>query len=77
SVIVKENEETPDTDPKLTVPTRTPINVGDKVNPLSGVKAIDNEEGDITEKVNDMGEVDTSKAGNLELKFLVSDSSGN
>ncbi|MEH7646728.1 immunoglobulin-like domain-containing protein [Bacillus toyonensis] len=77
SVIVKENEETPDMEPKLTVPTRTTINVGDKFNPLSGVKAIDKEDGDITDKVIHMGEVDTSKAGNFEVKFLIRDASGN
>ncbi|MDM5441672.1 DUF5011 domain-containing protein [Bacillus hominis] len=77
SVIVKENEETPDMEPKLTVPTGVTINVGDKFNPLSGVKAIDKEDGDITSKVIHMGEVDTSKAGNFEVKFLVRDSSGN
>ncbi|OSM10757.1 cell wall anchor protein [Bacillus toyonensis] len=76
SVIVKENEETPDTEPKLTVPTRTTINVGDKFNPLSGVKAIDNEDGDITDKVTVDGSVDASKPGTYELTYTVSDSKG-
>ncbi|KAB2357014.1 immunoglobulin-like domain-containing protein [Bacillus toyonensis] len=76
SVIVKENEETPDTEPKLTVPTRTTINVGDKFNPLSGVKAIDNEDGDITDKVTVNGSVDASKPGTYELTYTVSDSKG-
>ena len=51
--------------------------MGDKYNPLAGVKAIDNEDGDITDKVIHMGEVDTSKAGNFEVKFLVRDANGN
>ncbi|MGG5758481.1 immunoglobulin-like domain-containing protein, partial [Bacillus toyonensis] len=76
SVIVKENEETPDMEPKLTVPTRTTINVGDKFNPLSGVKAIDNEDGDITDKVTVDGSVDTSKPGTYELTYTVLDSKG-
>ncbi|MCU4768258.1 immunoglobulin-like domain-containing protein [Bacillus toyonensis] len=76
SVIVKENEETPDMEPKLTVPTRTTINVGDKFNPLSGVKAIDNEDGDITDKVTVDGSVDASKPGTYELTYTVSDSKG-
>ncbi|OFD52920.1 hypothetical protein BWGOE7_57980 [Bacillus mycoides] len=63
--------------PVLTVPTEVTIHVGDKYNPLSGVKAIDKEDGDITDKVIHMGEVDTSKAGNFEVKFLVRDASGN
>ncbi|PFX61499.1 cell wall anchor protein [Bacillus toyonensis] len=76
SVIVKENEETPDMEPKLTVPTRTTINVGDKFNPLSGVKAIDNEDGDITDKVTVDDSVDASKPGTYELTYTVSDSKG-
>ncbi|MEG7812890.1 immunoglobulin-like domain-containing protein [Bacillus paranthracis] len=76
SVIVKENEETPDTEPKLTVPTKTTINVGDTFNPLSGVKAIDNEDGDIINKVTVDGSVDASKPGTYELTYTVSDSKG-
>ncbi|MEB9974742.1 DUF5011 domain-containing protein [Bacillus cereus] len=77
TVIVKQKVETKDEDPVLTVPTEVTIHVGDKYNPLSGVKAIDKEGGDITDKVIHMGEVDTSKAGNFEVKFLVRDASGN
>ncbi|MDY0854774.1 DUF5011 domain-containing protein [Bacillus thuringiensis] len=77
TVIVKQKVETKDEDPVLTVPTEVTIHVGDKYNPLSGVKAIDKEDGDITDKVIHMGEVDTSKAGNFEVKFLVRDASGN
>ncbi|MGG0722746.1 immunoglobulin-like domain-containing protein [Bacillus mycoides] len=76
TVIVKENEETPDMEPKLTVPTGATINVGDKFNPLSGVKAIDNEDGDITNKVIVDGNVDTSKPGTYELTYKVIDSKG-
>ncbi|MEH7814730.1 LPXTG cell wall anchor domain-containing protein, partial [Bacillus toyonensis] len=35
------------------------------------------EDGDITDKVIHLGEVDTSRAGNFEVKFLVRDASGN
>ncbi|MGH0796994.1 immunoglobulin-like domain-containing protein [Bacillus mycoides] len=76
SVIVKENEETPDMEPRLTVPTGATITVGDKFNPLSGVKAIDNEDGDITDKVTFDGNVDTSKPGKYELTYKVTDSKG-
>ncbi|OFD35990.1 hypothetical protein BWGOE3_57260 [Bacillus mycoides] len=76
TVIVKENEKTPDMEPKLTVPTETTINVGDKFNPLSGVKAIDNEDGDITNKVIVDGSVDASKPGTYELTYKVTDSKG-
>ena len=53
------------------------INVGDKFDPMSGVKAIDKEDGDITDKVIQFAEVDTSKTGTYEVKFLVRDSGGN
>ncbi|PEN79416.1 cell wall anchor protein [Bacillus toyonensis] len=76
SVIVKENEETPDMEPKLTVPTGATINVGDKFDPMAGVKAIDNEDGDITDKVTVDGSVDASKPGTYELTYTVSDSKG-
>ncbi|HDR7392049.1 TPA: DUF5011 domain-containing protein [Bacillus toyonensis] len=77
TVTVKQKVEPKDEDPILTVPAEVIINVDDKYNPLAGVKAIDNEDGDITSKVIHMGEVDTSKAGNFEVKFLVRDASGN
>ncbi|WP_142954004.1 immunoglobulin-like domain-containing protein, partial [Bacillus wiedmannii] len=77
TVTVKQKVEPTDEAPVLTVPAEIIINVGDKFNPLAGVKAIDNEDGDITDKVIHMGEVDTSKAGNFEVKFLVRDASGN
>ncbi|MCU5380832.1 DUF5011 domain-containing protein, partial [Bacillus cereus] len=74
SVIVKENEETPDMEPKLTAPTKTTINVGDKFDPMAGVSATDKEDGDITDKVTVDGNVDTSKPGTYELTYTVSDS---
>lgn len=77
TVTVKQTVVPKDEAPVLTVPTEVTIHVGDKYNPLSGVKAIDKEDGDITDKVIHMGEVDTSKAGNFEVKFLVRDASGN
>jgi len=77
TVTVKQKVEPTDEVPVLTVPAEVIINVGDNYNPLAGVKAIDNEDGDITDKVIHMGKVDTSKAGNFEVKFLVRDASGN
>ncbi|MEH7594647.1 DUF5011 domain-containing protein, partial [Bacillus toyonensis] len=76
SVIVKENEEIPDMEPKLTAPTKTTINVGDKFDPMAGVSATDKEDGDITSKVTVNGSVDTSKPGTYELTYTVLDSKG-
>ncbi|PQZ52341.1 cell wall anchor protein [Bacillus sp. MYb209] len=77
TVTVKEKEESKGEAPVLTVPAEVTMNVGDKFDPMSGVKAIDKEDGDITDKVIHFGEVDTSKAGTYEMKFLVRDSDGN
>ena len=77
TVIVKEKEESKDEAPVLTVPAEVNMNVGDKFDSMSGVKAIDKEDGDITDKVIHFGEVDTSKTGTYEVKFLVRDSGGN
>lgn len=43
----------------------------------SGCKAIDNYDGDISNKVSITGEVDAAKEGDYEIKYLVSDSNGN
>ncbi|MBO1625743.1 immunoglobulin-like domain-containing protein [Bacillus arachidis] len=76
SVIVEENGETPDMEPKLTVPIEATINVGDPFDPMKGVSATDKEDGDITSKVKVDGKVDTSKAGTYELTYTVTDSQG-
>ncbi|HDR3493844.1 TPA: DUF5011 domain-containing protein [Bacillus wiedmannii] len=77
-VTVKEKEKpVEDQEPGLTVPAEVNMNVGDKFDPMSGVKAIDKEDGDITDKVLQFAEVDTSKTGTYEVKFLVRDSGGN
>ncbi|MEH7051408.1 M60 family metallopeptidase [Bacillus pseudomycoides] len=77
TVTVKKKEETKDEAPVLKVPAEVNMNVGDKFDPMSGVKAIDKEDGDITDKIIHFGEVDTSKTGTYEVKFLVRDSGGN
>ncbi|TKI34498.1 LPXTG cell wall anchor domain-containing protein, partial [Bacillus mycoides] len=78
TVTVKEKEKPVEIQgPELTVPSETTVTVGDQFDPMSGVKAIDKEDGDITDKVIQFGEVDTSKTGTYEVKFLVRDSGGN
>lgn len=42
-----------------------------------GYKAVDNYDGDITDKVEVVGNVDSSKLGTYELSYIVSDSSSN
>ena len=53
------------------------ITVGDEFNPLDGVTAYDEEDGDLTHKISVSGTVDTSKAGKYELVYTVEDKNGN
>ena len=54
----------------------TSIYVGDEYKEPS-IKVTDNYDGDITEKIEKNGEIDTSKAGIYEIEYKVSDQSGN
>ncbi|MBG9687587.1 M4 family metallopeptidase [Bacillus mycoides] len=76
TVIVEENGETPDMEPKLTVPVGATMNVGDSFDPMAGVSATDKEDGDLTSKVTVDGKVDTSKAGTYVLTYTITDSKG-
>ncbi|MCC2463936.1 M4 family metallopeptidase [Bacillus mobilis] len=74
---VKENEKTAENQlPELTVPLTITLRVGDTFDPMSNVKAIDKEEGDLTNKVKYKGDVDTSKPGTYIVDYSVVDSQG-
>ena len=45
--------------------------------PLAGIKAIDNRDGDITDKIEVTGELDNRKLGTYRFKYVVKDSSKN
>ena len=52
--------------------------IGDSFDPLKGVKATDNEDGDITKNIKVVSNnVDVNKAGTYEVKYSVTDSFGN
>ncbi|WP_276310680.1 Ig-like domain-containing protein [Bifidobacterium sp. SO1] len=53
------------------------IKVGDEFDPLAGVSAKDNVDGDVTANITVDGTVDTTKAGSYTLTYTVSDSYGN
>ena len=53
------------------------IKEGTSFNPMDGVTATDKEDGNITNKVKVEGKVDTSKTGNYELTYTVTDTDGN
>ncbi|PER26752.1 peptidase M4 [Bacillus cereus] len=74
---VKENEKTAENEvPELTVPLTSTLRVGDTFDPMSNVKAVDKEDGDLTNKVKHKGDVDTSKPGTYIVEYAVVDSQG-
>ncbi|MEF7655065.1 M4 family metallopeptidase [Bacillus thuringiensis] len=74
---VKENEKNEANQvPELTVPPTITLRVGDKFDPMSNIKAIDKEDGDLTNRVEHKGDVDTSKPGKYIVEYSVVDSQG-
>ena len=64
------------TNPEITGVKDQTITVGSTFNPLSGVKATDKEDGDLTSEIKVTGTVDTSKAGVYKLTYSVVDKDG-
>ncbi|MGG0301766.1 M4 family metallopeptidase [Bacillus albus] len=74
---VKENEKNTENEvPELSVPFIITLRVGDTFDPMSNVKAVDKEDGDLTNKVKHKGDVDTSKPGTYIVEYSVVDSQG-
>ncbi|OKL53800.1 hypothetical protein BSZ39_07480 [Bowdeniella nasicola] len=63
--------------PVLTVPASTTITQGERFDPLAGVSATDNVDGDLTSAIQVTGEVDPSTPGAYALHYLVADANGN
>jgi hypothetical protein len=55
----------------------TTITQGDEFDPMAGVTAHDNEDGDLTDEIQITGEVDVTKPGVYKLTYTVVDSDGN
>ena len=82
-----ENPEQPDTPEQPEIENNVPvikvtssidtITVGDKFDPLYGVTAYDEEDGDLTKSIKVSGSVDTSKVGEYKLTYTVEDKDGN
>ena len=49
---------------------------GNSFNPLEGISATDNEDGDLTNKITVNGTVDTNKVGSYQITYTVSDKEG-
>lgn len=53
------------------------INVGDEFDPTAGVTAVDDVDGDVSERIVITGEADTEKEGTYTLTYTVKDAAGN
>ncbi len=65
------------TAPVLTVPATTSVKQDEVFDPLAGVTAKDNTDGDVTDRIQVIGTVDTATPGSYPLTYLVSDTNGN
>lgn len=65
------------TAPTIEVPAGTKVTVGEAFDPLAGVTATDNTDGDVTDRIQVVGSVDTSKPGSYALTYVVADTNGN
>ncbi|WP_250505024.1 LamG-like jellyroll fold domain-containing protein [Bowdeniella massiliensis] len=63
--------------PVLKVPGAVSIVAGESFDPLAGVSALDNTDGDITDRIQVTGSVDTETPGAYALHYLVADANGN
>lgn len=63
--------------PQLTVPESGEVEQGSDFDPMAGVSAIDDTDGDLTDAVTVTGSVDTSTLGSYTLEYSVSDAAGN
>ncbi|MGL4762073.1 MAG: immunoglobulin-like domain-containing protein [Sarcina sp.] len=77
-ITVEDKEITPppteNTKPVISGIEDKEIKVGDKFDAMTGVKANDKEDGDLTSKVKVSGSVDANKAGKYTLTYKVTDS---
>ena len=64
------------TNPEITGVKDQTVKLGSTFNPLSGVKATDKEDGDLTNAIKVAGTVDTSKTGVYKLTYTVVDKDG-
>ncbi len=65
------------TAPTITFPADTTVAQGDTFDPLDGVKATDNSDGDVSDSLTVYGSVDTASIGTYTLLYSASDTNGN
>lgn len=65
------------TAPEITLPESDEIVQGEEFDPLAGVSATDDRDGDLTSSIEVTGTVDVETLGDYELVYTVSDAAGN
>lgn len=65
------------TAPVIEVPEGTRITVGESFDPLAGVRASDNTDGDVSDRITVVGQVDVEVPGSYALTYVVADTNGN
>lgn len=73
----QEEEKTDTTRPVITGANDKTIFVGDEFDPMTGVTATDDKDGNLTSDINTSGVVDTETAGVYTIVYTVSDEAGN
>jgi hypothetical protein len=65
------------TAPTIAMPERTSVTVGAPFDPLAGVTATDDTDGDVTDRIQVVGDVDPATPGSYALTYVVADTNGN
>ncbi|WP_175477248.1 LamG-like jellyroll fold domain-containing protein [Ruania alba] len=63
--------------PVLTIPEATTVTVGTAFDVLEGVSAVDSTDGDVSDRIEVIGGVDTTSPGVYALTYVVEDTNGN
>lgn len=63
--------------PTISVPEETTVTLGETFEPMAGVSATDETDGNLTAEVDVVGDVDTDTAGSYALTYVVADKNGN
>nr|WP_237447599.1 LamG-like jellyroll fold domain-containing protein [Nocardioides flavescens] len=76
-VFVATARGTDTTAPVLTVPPSTTVTQGEAFDPMTGVRAVDDSDGDVSSRVQVVGSVDVATPGSYALTYLAADTNGN